>query len=131
MAQAWRKGKSKFGNKRVYDCDHCEMFYKEQKPTWCSCGNQDFTVFDSWKEYARWKELLLHQRAGIITNLKRQVRMPIIINGIKVFHYVADFDYYTDRDQHVIEDSKGFETDVFKIKRKCVEAFYGVSIKIT
>jgi len=125
----WKK--NKYNNKRVYDCDHCDMYHVESKPEKCVCGRSDYTVFDSWKEFTRWAELKLQERAGMIKSLKRQVRMPIYINGLKVFSYVADFDYYTHDDQHIVEDSKGMETDTFRLKKKCVEAYYGLHIKIT
>ena len=71
------------------------------------------------------------QRAGKINRLRRQVRYRIKINAITVFTYVADADYYTDQGHHVIEDTKGVETAVFKLKRKAFEAYYGIPITIT
>lgn len=123
---------SKYGNKRVYDCNHCENYVTSgNKKQTCICGASDWTVFDSWREFTRHAELKLQEKAGLIKSLKRQVRFPIFINGLKCFSYVADYVYYTQDDVQVIEDSKGAETDVFKLKKKCVEAYYGVHIKIT
>lgn len=38
----------------------------------------DGTVFDSHKEARRWQELLLLQKAGAITELRRQVEYELI-----------------------------------------------------
>lgn len=131
----------------VYDCDHCDLHMRKvdkpdnllgideinTKPIRCKgCGAEGFTYHGSWKEFLRYRELQRLEKNGFIKKLKRQVRMPIKINGILVFTYVADFDYYTDRGEHVIEDAKsGVETEMWKLKRKAVAAYYGVLVKIS
>lgn len=83
----------------------------------------DGIKFDSKGEANRSQELELLQKAGEIKNLNRQVRIPCIINSVKVFTYVADFMYYDNRlGKNVIEDFKGMLTDVFKLKQKILEA---------
>ena len=52
------------------------------------------------------------------------------INGIKIFDYVADFDYYS-RGKHIVEDFKGVKTATFRLKKKGFEAYYGKEITIT
>ena len=55
------------------------------------------------------------------------------MNGIRCFTYKADFKYIRDGIQ-VIEDVKGdpdYLTDVFKLKRKVVEAVYGFKLNLT
>lgn len=90
----------------------------------------DGMTFDSTGEYVRYGELSLLEQAGEIKNLQRQVRIPCIINGTKVFTYVADFVYLdTKTNQQTVEDFKGFETDIFKLKKKILEA-QGISITI-
>ena len=67
-------------------------------------------------------------------DLKEQVRFPLVINGITVTHYIADF-VFTDKSfigdgkQHVV-DVKGVLTDIFKLKKKMFEAQYGMPIDI-
>jgi hypothetical protein len=53
----------------------------------------------------------------------------ISINGRHCFEYFADFKY-NERGRTVIEDvkSKGTRTDVYRIKKKCVEAAYEIEI---
>lgn len=74
----------------------------------------DGIPFDSLKEAARYKELKLLERAKEITDLKE--------NGIA---YVADFKYFDKaKGRTVVEDVKGYKTDVYKIKRKLFLSMY-------
>lgn len=51
--------------------------------------------------------------------------MPINVNGSLICSYVADFTYTDNKTEKlVVEDVKGYRTDVFKIKKKLVEATY-------
>ena len=108
----------------------------------------DGMTFDSRKEYHRWRELSLLERAGKITELQRQVKYVLIPtqyepyttnnNGTlkrgKVIErecsYVADF-VYTQYGEVVVEDVKGFKTPEYKIKRKLMLAVHGIRIKET
>lgn len=67
------------------------------------------------------------QRAGQITELRRQVPYVIEINGKHICKWIADFVYLKDGIEHV-EDSKGFKTPEYRLKRKLVEAIYGFRI---
>lgn len=107
--------------------------------------NAQGTKFDSRKEYRRWQELQLLERAGNISNLRRQVKYTLIpaqrepdITGPKggvkrgkiIEHpctYTADFVY--DRNgKEVVEDCKGYRTDVYRIKRKLMLYIHGIRI---
>ena len=88
-------------------------------------------TFDSKKEADRWQELRLMQRAGEISDLKRQVPFslfgrdsPILTPTGRKMLYLADFTYIDHRlgDVFVVEDAKGWETEVFKIKRAILAA---------
>ena len=105
------------------------MKYKNQKVT---CNG---IKFDSKKEANRYSELLLLERAGAITNLELQVPFELIpnqkINGKVVERackYVADFSY-TENGQRVVEDTKGFRTAEYIIKRKLMLYVHGIRIK--
>lgn len=85
---------------------------------------RDGITFDSAKEARRWSELLLLEKAGAIQNLQRQVKYQLIpsqkIAGKVVeraCNYVADFVYVRDGET-VVEDTKGFKTPEYIIKRK-------------
>lgn len=77
--------------------------------------------FASKREGKRYSELKLLERAGQIRNLELQPRFPLIVEGIKVCTYVGDFAYF-EANKRVIEDSKGFKTKEYVIKRKLLLA---------
>lgn len=80
-------------------------------------------VYDSKKEAKRAYELEMLQRAGLISNLEKQkvfeLQPSFKINGKteRAITYLADFVYIKDG-KTIVEDTKGFKTDVYKIKRK-------------
>lgn len=85
--------------------------------------------FASQKEGQRYLELKLLVKQGLITNLILQPKFPITIDGIKICTYIADFKY-TYHGKEVIEDVKGMQTAIFKLKRKLVEACLGIKITL-
>ena len=97
--------------------------YKNQKT------QMDMYVFDSAKEAQRYRELKLLERAGEISNLELQPRFLLQEsfkkNGkiYRKIEYIADFKYI-EKDKTIIEDVKGLQTDVFKIKHKLFEKKY-------
>ncbi len=102
-------------------------------------GSRKITVdgitFDSRKEYLRFCELSLLEKAGVVTDLKRQVRFELIpsqrIDGKVVerpVHYVADF-VYQENGQTVVEDTKGFKTKDYILKRKMMLLTHGIRIR--
>ena len=111
----------------------------------------DGTVFDSYKEARRWDELLLLQKAGKITELRRQVEYELIPaqyetyerygkkgqrlkDGVRLLEhkcvYRADF-VYTDAEtgENIVEDTKGVRTPDYIIKRKLMLAVHSIRIK--
>lgn len=95
----------------------------------------DGEVFDSLKEYRRYRELALLQKAGQISDLKRQVKYELIptqrIGGRVIERacaYIADFEY-TENGETVVEDTKGFRTKDYIIKRKLMLHVYGIRIR--
>ena len=92
-------------------------------------------VFDSGREYERWCELKLLQRAGKIRSLQRQVRYELIpkqyIRGKlaeRAVLYYADF-VYEQAGQSVVEDVKGVRTPEYIIKRKLMLWVHGIRIR--
>ena len=89
----------------------------------------DGIKFDSMAEGRRYKELKLLQRAGIIKELELQPKFLLQEsfkkNGktYKKIEYIADFKYI-ENGKVIIEDVKGKETEVFKIKHKLFEYKY-------
>jgi len=91
----------------------------------------DGIVFASKAEAWRYAELRLRLAAGEIANLRLQPRYPLVVNGVRVCTYVADF-AYTDVLQgggEVCEDVKGVATAAYRIKRALMLAVHGIVIK--
>ena len=97
--------------------------------------------FDSQREAAYWQGLLARQAAGEITNLARQVRMPLYcpilapdglsIPGasIKVADYVCDYQWVdVATGQTVIADAKGKRLPMYTLKKRWLYAQNGLSI---
>lgn len=91
-------------------------------------------TFDSKKECARFCQLSLLEKAGVIKNLRKQVKFELIpsqkINGKVVERacaYVADFVYEMDG-KTIVEDTKGFKTKDYIIKRKLMLWVHGIRI---
>ena len=95
----------------------------------------DGVTFDSKKEAKRYQELRILEKAGEITDLRQQVKFELIpaqrIDG-KVaerrVEYIADF-VYTQDGQTVVEDTKGFKTKDYIIKRKLMLWVHGIRIR--
>ena len=53
----------------------------------------DGIKFDSGAEGERYKILKAKEKAGLIKNLQMQVNYPLLVNGLKICDYRADFVY--------------------------------------
>lgn len=109
----------------------------------------DGHTFDSKHEYQRYCELKLLERAGTISDLQMQVKFVLIPSQyepdtVKVLKsgkekvvkgklierecsYIADF-VYQYNGKTVVEDSKGFRTKEYVLKRKMMLYFHGIRI---
>lgn len=89
-------------------------------------------IFDSIKEYRRYNQLKLMERAKEISELELQKKFelqPKYINNngehIRAITYIADFFYYDNLlKKYIVEDTKGFRTEVYKLKKKLFEYVY-------
>ena len=85
----------------------------------------DGMIFDSRKEAARYRELLLLEKGGIISGLELQKKFEIVPKTCKVRRarfYVADF-VYTKDGKKIIEDVKSPITKknpVYSLKKALV-----------
>jgi len=93
----------------------------------------DGITFASQLEGERFKQLKLLQQAGEIEGLKLQDEFQIArgwINPetgekIKSAFYIGDFTYFDNRTMRwIVEDTKGQETDLFRLKWKLVQSQY-------
>lgn len=89
--------------------------------------------FDSIKEAKRYEDLYLLEKAKKISNLEIQPEFilseAIRHNGktFKSVKYIADFRYIQDG-KVIVEDVKGFKTDVYSVKVKWFLSLYGNEI---
>ena len=102
-------------------------------------GNKKITVdgmtFDSKKEYMRWCELKLLERARAISELRRQVEYELLpaqkIGGKvaeRAVKYIADF-VYVENGERIVEDTKGVRTADYILKRKLMLYLHGIRIR--
>ena len=84
-------------------------------------------IADSRREYRRLLELLAEANAGTIQWLRTQLRYRLAVNNQTIGHYVADFVYIREGNL-VVEDVKGFKTDVYKIKKRLMKAIHNIDI---
>ncbi|HUV82876.1 MAG TPA: DUF1064 domain-containing protein [archaeon] len=91
-------------------------------------------VFDSKLEHARYRELLLLRMAGKISDFEvhpkylLQEKFKYQGKTIRAIYYIADF-AYIENDKKIVEDAKGFITNVFRLKHKLFLRQYGDSIE--
>lgn len=109
----------------------------------------DGVWYDSAREARRGAALRVLERAGVIRDLERQIEYPIlvavfapdgeVIGLAHIASWFADFRYRTAAGVSVVEDTKGTretkgkgkrgtKTRMYLLKKKAVEAQYGIRI---
>ena len=89
----------------------------------------DDIKFASKKEARRYGELKLLERAGQIADLRRQVPFKCVVEGAHICTYLMDFLYFDRSTKRLMHsETKGFKTPVYKLKKRLVEALYGIEI---
>lgn len=101
--------RSKYGNRKV--------MYKGMR-------------FDSILEYRRYIVLEDAQTKGLITNLERQVRYSLDVNGSHICDIILDFRYHRTNYGTITEDAKGIVTPDWRIKAKLFSALYHKDVRI-
>lgn len=90
----------------------------------------DGISFASKAEAKRYGELKLLQKAGKIKQLTLQPKYPLVVNGVKVCDYIADFEYLVlGKSWPVVEDVKGMRTTIYRLKKKLMQAIHGIEIR--
>lgn len=99
-------------------------------------------TFDSRKEATRYGELRMMEKAGLIHHLERQKKyvlipsqkLPVPIRRLgrnyyteRCINYVADF-VYVKNGRVIVEDTKGYATPEYKIKRKLMLYIHGIQV---
>lgn len=92
-------------------------------------------TFDSKKEAKRYGELRLLERAGEIDTLTLQPKFTLIPTQRRAdgkaersVVYIADF-MYRENGQFIVEDTKGFRTPDYIIKRKLLLQVHGITVR--
>ncbi len=100
----------------------------------------DGVTFDSKREARRYQELKLLERGGEIRGLERQISYelapPVRLDGESrlkpALRYVADFRYWDFRIHGVVvEDAKGMESPVSRIKRHLMKSVHGIDVRLS
>lgn len=98
----------------------------------------DGITFASKAEARHYAELKLREKAGEIKDLELQPKFPLMVprrghggpwDREVVGHYIADFRYREGPTGVLrVVDVKGMKTPVYRLKKKMVEAIYGITI---
>ena len=90
----------------------------------------DGILFQSTKESRRYSELKALQQAGVIQDLELQPKFKLEVNGVHITTYYADFKYWdNERNQEVIEDSKGMRTQLYILKKRLMKALLSIEVE--
>lgn len=93
--------------------------------------------FQSTKEGNRYRKLVLLQKLGEISGLRRQVRYLVIeaTDTTNAAYYDADFVYFLKgEDREIVEDVKSEKTrklPTYILKKKLMKTVHGIDIKET
>ena len=125
---------------KVRVCTGCGCQHQPgTRPQSClSCGGLAFTTFDSVGESGRWATLVLKEKAGLISDLDRQIRFTLWAARdcggrtvqSKVAVYVADFTYI-ENGKDIIEDYKSNVIDPVAVLKLKFMAAMGKPVKLT
>lgn len=93
--------------------------------------------FDSQAEYQRYLSLRDDQKDGKIIRLEVHPKFELVVNGVLIRTYTADFKYTIVRNgaaiRRVVEDVKSPPTaklDTFRMVKKLMLAIYGIEVKV-
>ena len=89
--------------------------------------------FDSKREGARYVELKMMQKSGMIRDLECHPKFPIGIKGNFICDVELDFKYLAPGFIGLgwyYEDVKGKDNPLSQLKRKLVEAEYGITVEV-
>lgn len=104
-----------------------------KRPKYLNCKTTDLqgVVHDAKGEWQRHEALKLMERAGEIRNLRRQVVYALVVNGLLITTYKADF-VYEDGAATIVEDRKSPRTrklESFRHKVKLMQALHGIQVR--
>lgn len=85
----------------------------------------------SRREARRAQDLALLEKLGEISELKQQTKYVLIPkqDGERAVTYTDDFSYRDKQGNLVVEDSKGFKTQQYVIRRKLMLFIHGIKVR--
>jgi len=99
----------------------------------------DGIKFDSKREAKRWQDLNNLQRAGLISNLERQVTY-ILAPSVKIdgedrarpaLRFKADFRYVDELGATIVDDCKGMPDTAFRIRQHLMKSVHGIDVRLS
>lgn len=91
----------------------------------------DGICFDSKAEASFYAALKQREKAGEVTDIERQREYDLMVNGVLVARYRADFVFFDRilRARRVV-DVKGVATRDFRLKAKLMKACFGIEVEV-
>lgn len=124
---------------RYWSCASCLASLGEKFTTCPRCKKTEILYFQSGKERNRYAALRLQEKHGLISGLIVHPVYPLHVQNpggqrIQIAKYIADFGYRQGTGGFIVEDVKASDSKsaldpVFVLKRKHVEAQYGLVIQ--
>lgn len=90
----------------------------------------DGIKFRSKLEGNRYLQLKLMKASGFVQDFQKQVEYRLEHNGVLITRYRADFVVTYADGTVVVEDTKGVETEAFRIKKNLMLALLGIEIQL-
>lgn len=115
-------------NPQTKRCKYCPPYYGNAESV-----TEPSVTFSSQKEYRRAKDLQALSAAGKITHLRFYASYDLVISGVSVGRYIANFDYdnLETGGQHITEDVKSPDvrkTQDYRRSKKLMKKLYGIEI---
>lgn len=101
------------------------MIWYQQK-RWSTAKKQVFNgiKYDSGFEANYGQELELRKKAKDIKDFETHIKIPLEVNGYHITNYFIDFIIYHNDETKEYVETKGYQTEVWKMKWKIFCALY-------
>jgi hypothetical protein len=94
----------------------------------------DGHTFDSKREAGEFALLKLRERAGEVSEIELQPTFPLVVNGVKIGRFTADFRFvdHIEKRRRVIDvkSPPTAKNTAFRLRKKLAEALYGIEIEV-
>jgi hypothetical protein len=99
-------------------------YYQKNTGNKYSAKSQEYNGerYDSKGEAGYAQELDWRIKAGELKSYERQVKVPLVVNGVLICNYYADFIVTTKHDAKELHEYKGLVLPLFQLKWKLLQA---------